>query len=194
MEESRTAKSRRGPMQATTEALEQAARRHLERYATSAEHLRRLLLARVARSARAHGTDPEAGAAAVEAIVARLLAAGLLDDEAYAALEARRQHRRGAPARAISWRLAAKGVAPEAIDPALAGLAEESADPERAAALAYARRRRLGPYRPAVDRAARRERDLAALDRRGFDLEVARRVIDAEDPARLEAEAEGETV
>ncbi len=185
---SRKGSGRRGPMKATPEALERAARAHLERYAASAEHLRRLLLARVGRSARAHGTDPEAGAAAVEAIVGRYLEAGVLDDAAYAAGQVRRLHRAGASARAIRWRLAAKGVAPGLVTDALQELGADAADPELEAALNYARRRRLGPYRPATERTGRRDRDLAALDRRGFDLEVARRVIDAEDSAALERE------
>ncbi len=175
-------------MKATPETLERAARAHLERYAASAEHLRRLLLARVARSARVHGTDPEAGAAAVDAIVARHLEAGVLDDAAYAAGQVRRLHRTGASARAIRWKLSAKGVDPGLIAEALQALEAEAADPELEAALNYARRRRLGPFRPAPDRGARRDKDLAALDRRGFDLEVARRVIDADDPATLERE------
>ena len=65
-------------------------------------------------------------------------------------------------------------------------------DPELAAALTYARRRRIGPYRPAGDRAAARARDLAALSRQGFDYDVARRVIDADDPEDLVREAEAE--
>ena len=57
-------------------------------------------------------------------------------------------------------------------------------------ALRYARRRRLGPYRPDGERAERRARDLAALDRQGFGYAVACRVIDAEDLDELEQEAE----
>ncbi|MGH6947427.1 MAG: regulatory protein RecX, partial [Kiloniellales bacterium] len=64
-------------------------------------------------------------------------------------------------------------------------------EPELKAALAFARRRRLGPYRAEPDRAGRRERDLAALARQGFAYELARRVIDCRDPAALEDEAAG---
>ena len=73
--------------------LEKAARHYLERYTAPAAHLRRLLMARVQRSARAHGTDPEAGAAAIEAIITRFVTAGVLDDSAYARGQARRLHR-----------------------------------------------------------------------------------------------------
>ena len=76
-----------------------------------------------------------------------------------------------------------------AIDRALAGLAEEAAEPELAAALAYARRRRLGPYRGPDTRMDRREKDLAALGRKGFGYDLARRVIETDDLAELEDEA-----
>lgn len=180
---------RRGPRKASPEYLERAALYYLERYAAPAAHLRRLLMAKVDRSARFHGTDAEAGAEAVDALVARFVAAGLVDDRAYAAARARSLFRRGASAYAIRGKLAAKGVASELIDAALAALAEEAAEPELAAALAFARRRRLGPYREAAARAERRDKDLAALGRQGFSLDLARRVIDARDLAALEAEA-----
>jgi len=99
--------------------------------------------------------------------------------------------RRGASARAIRAKLLQKHLAPALIDQALAGLVEEAREPELAAALTYARRRRLGPYRIGA-RIEHRERDLAALGRQGFDLDTARRVIDARDLAQLEAEVQSE--
>lgn len=186
------ARRRRGPAVASPEWLERAAYAYLARYSAPAGHLRRILLARVARSARFHGTDPEAGAAAVAGLVARLSAQGLVDDSAYARAMARRLMRRGLSRLAIHARLRAKGVGADDAEAALAALAQEAADPDLAAALAFARRRRLGPFRPADQRAVRRLRDLAALARRGFAAEVARRVVDARTPddlEELEAEA-----
>ena len=58
----------------------------------------------------------------------------------------------------------------------------EGVDPELERAVAYVRRRRLGPMRHDPEqRRARRERDLAAVARAGFPFGVALRVIDAED-------------
>ncbi len=185
----RTPDNRRGPRKATPKYLRNSALYYLERYASSSGHLRRLLLAKVTRSARAHDTDPKAGLAAVEALIAELLGAGLLDDARYAAERARVLHRRGASARAVRAGLRAKGIETDDIDRALAGLREEAAEPELAAALAYARRRRLGPYRAAHARADRREKDLAALGRQGFGYDLARRVIETDDLAELEDEA-----
>ncbi len=180
---------RRQPAKVTPALLEKAAFSYLARYAAPAAHLARLLRARVERSARVHGTDPQAGRQAVEALIRRLVERGLLDDASYARARVASLFRRGESLLAIRRRLAAKGVGRDDIAPALAALSDEVAEPDLAAALTLARRRRLGPFRPAAERAERRERDLAALSRRGFDFETARRVVDATDLAELEAEA-----
>ena len=78
----------------------------------------------------------------------------------------------------------------ETITQALQTLAEEQGgNPEMTAALAYARRRRLGPYRPEAERADHRDKDMAALGRQGFAYDLVRRIIQAEDPQALEDEA-----
>src|SRR5690349_25011624 len=74
----------RAPRKVDAAYLERAALHYLERFASSSANLRRLLLQKVRRSAAAHGTDPEEGRAAVEALILRFAAAGLLDDDAYA--------------------------------------------------------------------------------------------------------------
>jgi len=184
----RQAKQRRSaPRKATPKSLENAALYYLERFASSAANLRRVLMRRVERSARAHGTDRAEGAAAVDDIVRRFEASGLLDDRAYAAARAGTLHRRGGSARKIRASLMQKGVAPDDIEAALESLRDEADEPELAAAVALARRRRLGPFRPAADREGRREKDLAALARAGFAYETARQVIEAADIEALEA-------
>ena len=109
---------RKVPAKATPETLKKAALGYLSRYAAPAGHLRRLLLARVARSVRAHGTDPAAGERAVEALIARLVERGLLDDAAYARAKADSLFRRGDSLHAIRGKLAAKGVARPSLTPA----------------------------------------------------------------------------
>ncbi len=171
---------RKGPKKATARYLENAALYHLDRYATSRAHLARLLMMRVERSARAHGTDREEGAKHIDAILDKLTRNGLLDDRNYAETRARSLHRRGTSARGIRADLAAKGVAANHIDAAFSGLRDDTADPEVAAAIVYARKRRLGPYRNEEQRAEKRDRDMAALGRKGFSYELVRRIIDAE--------------
>lgn len=175
----------------TAQRLENVALHYLQRFASSSANLRRVLMRRVERAARA--VDPDAadavraqGAALVDDLVARYLRSGLLDDAAYATAKARSLHRRGASLRAIRQGLAQRGLDAETAEAGLGPLSEEFAEPDLAAALALARRRRLGPFRPPELRAAQRARDLAALARAGFPYDIALRVVDAADPAALE--------
>jgi regulatory protein len=181
---------RKKPRKVSAESLERAALHYLERFASSAANLRRVLMRRVAKSAEAHGTDPADGAALVDALVARYQQSGLLDDATYARLRAESLHRQGASRRLTRAKLSAKGVDGDDIDGALAALEETAPEPDLAAACNYARRRRLGPWRKS-NRAEHRDRDLAALGRQGFGYDVARKVVDAADCDALEAEAGG---
>ncbi|MEC9182989.1 MAG: RecX family transcriptional regulator, partial [Pseudomonadota bacterium] len=94
-EEKREAKRRRMPRKATSNRLERVALYYLERYSSSSENLRRVLMRRVERSARAHGTDREKGAAAIDAIVTKFQEHGYLNDRAYAEMRAGSLFRRG---------------------------------------------------------------------------------------------------
>lgn len=177
-------RSPRGPKPATAAHLEAAALHYLERFASSSGNLRRVLLRKVVRSARAHGTDAAEGERLVDDIIARYLRAGLLDDRAYAAQKAASLRRRGTSRYALRGKLALKGVAGALID---ATLAAEGGESELAAACALVRRRRLGPLRAPGERAAHRQKDLAALARAGFGLDLARRVLGVEDEDALAA-------
>ena len=184
-----TRRKPKGPKQATPDYLEKAALHYLERYASSRANLRRVLMGKVERSARFHGTDREAGAKAVEQLLDRLARAGYLDDAAYARGRAISLHRAGHGAQAIRMKLRQKGVDEDTCWAALESLEEEAEAPELAAALRYARKRRLGPYRAPDRREANAERDMAALARKGFSLDLARQVVLTDDLETLEQEA-----
>ncbi len=170
---------RKRPRKATPQHLENAATAYLARRPAPEAHLRALLMRRVRRSADVHGTDPEEGAAAVEAVIAKCRRYGWLDDSAYAEHRARTLLARGTPPRVIRARLKHNGVGDADLAAAEAVIAE-AGDPDLEAAWAYARRRGLGPYRAPERRAERRRKDLAAMGRAGFSPPVARAVIDAD--------------
>jgi regulatory protein len=163
----------RTPKRITRAYLEHAALAYLERFSSSAENLRRVLMRKVERSCRHHDEDPSAFAGLVGEVVERCARNGLVDDRRYAEGRIASLRRRGGSTRAIAARLGRKGVERDVIE---AALAAEGTDDE-AAAQAFARRRRLGPYRTG-DRAAYREKDLAALARAGFAYATARAVVD----------------
>jgi regulatory protein len=177
---------RHSPRSLTSERLEKAALDYLERFASSRANLVRMLERRVRRAAlAAPETDVAALEVAIDAIVLKFAHAGLLNDAAYAEQAALSLFRRGLPPRRIAATLRRKGVGEKDIRRALAALAEVASEPELAAACAFVRRRRLGPCRGRA-RNERRARDLAALARAGFSLEVARRVLAAETLDTLE--------
>ena len=165
----------RTPGAITAEWMMRAAAHYIERYATSSGNLRRVLEAKVRRRARARGEAPDEHGEMIAATVARFVDLKLVDDERFAEAKLASLRRRGTSARMAAAKLSEKGVERDLIETALA--ADESDD--RTAAEAYARRRRLGPYR-LRDRRARRDRDVAAMVRAGFSYCDAAAAIDGE--------------
>lgn len=169
----------RRPPATDAAALERAALAYLERFDASTESLKRVLKRRLARAARLGASPDPAAAATIEALIARFIRAGYLNDQRYATATGTRLAARGRSRQRAAQTLAAKGVANADIDAALAPY------DDRAAALALARRRGLGPFRrqPLDDR--RRNRELAILARGGFGAAVALAVVDAENEIQL---------
>jgi regulatory protein len=173
--------------------IERWALHYLGRYASSAEGLRRVLLRRARR--RLEG-DREAQAGTrplIDALVARYQSSGLIDDAAYAGAQARSRLRRGQSLRTIRAGLAAKGVGAEDAAAALDALRETGGDPDLAAAVAFARRRRLGPFRrePGSDEEGR-DKALGAFARAGFARGAAEAVLACAGPEEAEVLARGE--
>lgn len=182
----RAAGKRRRKQRVNPRSIERWAVRHLDRYSSSASNLRSVLLRRVRRVEQAQEESfPEAGEW-IDATVAALVSRGYLDDRKYALALATQMRERGNSARRIESQLTAKGV-PRAVARNVIDDVSGTGG-EIAAAVRYARRRRLGPYRldPEV-RGERRERDLAALGRSGFAYEIAARIIAAKDAEALES-------
>lgn len=160
--------------------LERWALAYLGRFASSAENLRRVLLRRVRKRLADDREAVAAAAGEIDALVARYRGSGLLDDAAYAAGRARARLRRGQSLQTIRAGLAAKGVDAGSAAAAIAALRQESHEPDLAAAIVFARRRRLGPFRQGPP--GERDKALAAFARAGFARAVAERVLACVDP------------
>lgn len=158
---------------------------HLARRSDSAAGLTRALARKVARARQSGALTIEDADAAIQRVVADLAERGLLSDAKFAAGRARYLSGRAKSSRAIAADLAARGVARDDVAATLAEFKENEPDAERRAAIAFARKRRLGPFRPDAQRRAKRMNDLASLQRAGFDGALARAVIDA-NPETLE--------
>ena len=168
--------------------LRAAALHYLARYAASSGNLRRVLRARIDRAARQHpelhGDAERLNALRQEAdnIVAMCLREQYLDDDAYAAMKARRGRIQGKSSAALAARLQSQGLTRTQISGALAAADGDDAQAEYKAALLLARRKRLGRFRAQpADAAVQRRRDLAVLARAGFSRAVAHRALRDED-------------
>ena len=172
----------------TRAKLHEAALAHLARFSSSEAGLVRVLDRRIdrwARRAAAEASREEPGEEPPDAAPARaaarevaraLVRSGVVDDAAYAAGRARSLTRAGRSRRAIGAHLSQKGVPQEVAQAAMPEPASELA-----AALAYARRRRLGPFRRELPEGAElaevRRKEIGALARAGFPQPVAQQAL-----------------
>lgn len=184
------ATSGRKPARIRPADLETIALDYLARFAATERRVADMLRRRIRRAALAHDEDPEPLLAALPSLIQSLVARKLLDDNAFAGMKAASLTRRGTSRRQVGAKLAQLGINAAAREKAIAGLADEFGDSDLAAAVAYAKRRRLGPYRArhiaGVQRQAQEKRDLAAMARAGFPLALARQVLKSD----LEIEVE----
>lgn len=152
------------------EGLERLGLHYAGRYGTSRAKLADYL----GRKIRERGWGG-AGPAPVAALVERFAALGYVDDAAFAAARTASLMRRGYGERRVAQALGAAGIGEDDSAPARRS-AQEGAD---AAALHFARRRRLGPFASApMDWEARRKA-AAAMLRAGHRIDVVRRILDA---------------
>jgi len=158
--------------------LHEAAVSYLSRYSATRATLARALNRIVDRWLRA-AADADAAAVAAAAkravpeVVARLVAAGAVDDAAFARSRARKLSRTGHSRTATAAHLAARGVAPDLVQTAV----PPDEDSELAAAVIYMRRRRLGPFRTTSPPPDAKHKDLGAMARAGFAGAIARRAL-----------------
>jgi regulatory protein len=151
--------------------------RYVARFATSAARLEAYLARKLKERGWAGEPEEEGenrGTEKAAEIVARFVAAGYVDDEAYARARSGSLARRGYGQRRIDMALDAAGIAGDLREAVRGGEGEQ-----RRSALSLARRRRFGPFgREPADRATR-EKQLAAMARAGHRLDMARELVDA---------------
>ena len=150
----------------TTTALRDLALRYVGKYATSEAKLGRYLGRKLFERGWSEDGPPQ-----IDAVVARLADLGYVDDRVFAEDRARNLGGRGFGARRVAADLGAAGVARElAVEVAATGDAF-------AVALAFARRRRLGPFDPNPPDADRRRKAFAAMMRAGHSVAETRKIL-----------------
>ena len=151
--------------------LDEMAVAYVARFATSAAKLDAYLRRKLRERGWEDQDDPP-----LAAIVAKCVAAGYVDEAAFAHAKSGALLRRGYGMRRIGEALGAAGVA----EPLRREVrASAGARIQRNAALAMARKRRFGPFGPGeLDRASR-EKQVGALLRAGHPLDSARELVNA---------------
>ncbi len=180
-------KKKRSPRKITPRYLENAALYYLQRYASSAGNLRRVLTRKVDRSCQFHGTPADEFYPVIDALVARYEKSGLLNDTLYAEGRTASLRRQGKSRQAIAANLKVKGLAPDIIQQALESVDGDRADTtlpaELAAALKLARKRKIGRFNPKPEsdpllRRKQQMREMGIMARGGFSYDIARQALD----------------
>jgi regulatory protein len=148
-------------------ALDRLALRYVERFATSRGKLTEYLTRKI----RERGWEGEPADPA--ALAERMAGLGYVDDRVFAEAKAAAMQRRGLGGRRVAGALREARideVDTDAVAPAIA-------DRAVTAALAFARRKRIGPY--ALDEAdkVQREKQIGAMIRAGHGFALARRIV-----------------
>ena len=147
-------------------SLDRLALRYVERFATTRSRLAQYLVRKI----RERGWD---GAPAdPDALAEKLAELGYIDDRAFGEARAAAMGRRGLGKRRVTGALHQAGIVEadrDAIVPAVEDRALETA-------LAFARRRRIGPFAAVRAERPEREKQIAAMIRGGHDFTLSRRI------------------
>lgn len=178
-------RKKRDPRKITPSYLHNYALFYLERFSSSSANLRKILMRRVHKSVPFHGEPTmEAATKMVDDTVAKLIELKIIDDEIYAKSRTTSFRRAGNSKRQISAKLYAKGLNNDQIETAIDVVDTEHGhdNPDLIAAIRYAQRRGIGPYRKrqSAEPEEQFKKDLAKLARAGFSFEIAQNALSEE--------------
>jgi len=164
------ARTRRAPPPLDEQSLNELALRYVGRFATTRGKLRSYLARKIRERGWDGGREPD-----LAGIAERFAEQGYVDDAAYALGKSTALTGRGYGKRRLLDNLRAAGVEEED-----SVAAREHADAEAvAAALRFAKRRRIGPFAASSARDPKeREKALAAMVRAGHGFPLARAILD----------------
>lgn len=175
------------PRPVTERYLENAATFYLGRYASCEENLKRVLERKVRKRNEGNAAPTPQQLGWIDATAAKCVRLGLVDDAQYALARVFSLHRSGKSERMIRGTLKQKGVGEDKIDAAMKALKAEKGEAlEFDAALAYAKRRRFGPFRTRPGDADKRRKELASFARAGYGFGLAHKIVEASDLGALD--------
>jgi regulatory protein len=149
------------------DGLERLALHYVGRYATTRAKVKSYL----ARKVKERGWEGEAPN--ISALAERLSALGYIDDGAFATARAASLQRRGYGERRVSQALRAAGIE----DEDAAEAREQTKEGALAAALRFAKRKRIGPYATAAADRESAQKAFVAMVRAGHPFEIVKQVL-----------------
>jgi regulatory protein len=156
----------------TRHKLEQMALAYVNRFDVTVSKLRQHLTQRARKAGG--GSEVETW---ISELLERYQGSGVLDDARLARNLAAQLTARGKSARGITQKLSARGVSSQLSSELMTARRNDEPGAELEAARTYAKKRRLGHFRPPEERLAHRQKDLASLARQGFSFDIARQAL-----------------
>ncbi len=164
-----TRRERKPKKPLTAESLNWFALRYVERYATTREKLRKYLNGKLYE----RGWSGE-GSAPIDALVDRFAELRYVDDRSYGETRAKSLERRGYGLRRVDQALLAAGIDSEMRED-IRGEVDEGE-----AALAYARRKRIGPFADEKPGPELKQKQFAAMVRAGHSFDRVKAILGAD--------------
>lgn len=162
----------------TPQRLKNIALYYLKRFESSTENLRTVLRKRVNAYVRENPAfNQEQAYTWIEEILSDFERLHYLDDDRYTEMKIRNYLHAGKPERYIKNKLKEKGIDEHKIAEILSAQEYDPYD----MALQFAKKKKIGPFRPAEQRKEYRQKDMAKLIRAGFDYDIVLSVLDSSD-------------
>lgn len=169
------------PRPITEKRLENIALFYLERFASSSDNLRFILQRRCKKSSHPDDIPQDQQNKAIENIINRFERLGYLNDTLYAESLIPTLYRQGKSKTIIIQTLRQKRVPPFIIDQEIEKFYhEEESHDDYQAALVYAKKKKIGPYRPqescSIDH-KQYQKEMARMARRGFSFDIIKQIL-----------------
>ena len=167
------------PKKITYQRLYNITLHYLQRYDSSVENLKAVLMRRIYKSSVDHPIDPSTTDQWIEEIVEKMKSLGFLDDTRYIQNQVRSLQQSGKSRQFIYQKLRLKGIEKAIAAQEIQNQTTPLSDIE--SAFTYARKKRLGPFSSQETRQENRQKHLQSLCRAGFDFKTACHVIDSQE-------------
>jgi len=186
-------RKKKTPRRITPDYLHNSGLYYLQRYAASTNHFKDVMARKAKRSCMHHqDQDYQKCLQLIEELAVKFVQAGLLDDEAFAYGLATSYRRQGLSCRMICQKMKMKGLSEDQIQSALQDVDSRNntssiIDPELRAALAFAKKKRLGIFYQGDElKRPDHQKALGRFARAGFSYEIANKILAIESEDDLE--------